>query len=71
MYKEYFFEDVETILGSDTEIPKSVEERIQDLFYIAKNTFMYFGGTVQPSVPAGSHIISDANTILILQMKLK
>ncbi len=32
MYKEYFFEDVETILASDTEIPKSVEERIQEVY---------------------------------------
>ena len=32
MYREYFFDDVETILESDTEIPESVDERIQEIY---------------------------------------
>ncbi len=32
MYREYFFDDVETILESDTEIPESVDERIQEMY---------------------------------------
>ncbi len=32
MYKEYFLDEVEMILESDTEIPKSVDERIQEIY---------------------------------------
>ena len=32
MYKEYFLDEVEMILESDTEIPKSVDERIKEIY---------------------------------------